>query len=122
MEDAVGLARVEVPDQLAIDVRRRGAHHAVHPVRVEERLVDHGRLVVELPVHGQVVAALHGDGAASPNLLGPDGHRYAHLTGHGGAADDRFVEFQHPDDFPDASNVALFVVRVIARDIVGIGE
>lgn len=53
VEDAVRLAAVQVPDQLLVDGRRAGRHHPVDPVRVEERLVDGRRLVVELPVHGQ---------------------------------------------------------------------
>ena len=53
VEDAVRLARVQVPDQLLVDGRRAGRHHAVDPVWVPERLV-HGRgLVGEFAVHGQ---------------------------------------------------------------------
>ena len=52
VEDAVGLTAVEMPDELLVDGGGAGGHHAVDPVRVEEGLVHHGALVVELTIHG----------------------------------------------------------------------
>jgi hypothetical protein len=75
-----------MPDQLAINVRRVRVHHAVDPVWVPEGLVDDGGFVVEGAIHGQEVAALHGDRAAGADFGCADGDCDADLSGHAGPA------------------------------------
>ena len=52
MEDAVGLTAVQMPDELLVDGWGAWSHHAVDPVWVEEGLVYHRALVIELTIHG----------------------------------------------------------------------
>lgn len=119
VEDAVRLAAVHVPDELLVDAGRLRRHHAVDPVRVEERLVDLRRLVLELPVHGQEVAPLQRDRPAGADLLVADGHGDAHLAGHARAADDGLVQPQSLDHGCDGADVCILVVGVVSRDVVG---
>ena len=52
VEDAVGLTAVQMPDKLLVDGWGAWSHHAVDPVRVEEGLIYHRALVIELTIHG----------------------------------------------------------------------
>ena len=91
MEDNIGLSGVHVPNELAVLERRSRRHHPVDPLRVEQRLVDVWRLVVELAVHVEVVASLQGGSTDTARFLGADSTSQGDLAGHGGIADDRLV-------------------------------
>lgn len=73
MEDPVGLSRVQVPDKLAVLERGGGRHHAINPFWVVEGGVDIWALIVPLTIHIEVVGALHGNGADTTDLFGPNG-------------------------------------------------
>jgi len=122
VEDAVGLAGVHVPDQLLVHFWTLWGHHAVDPVRIEQRLIHHGRLIVELPVHGEIVASLERDGAARTDFICADGDGNADLAGHAGTGDDGLVEFEGFDHLPDRAYVCLLVVGVVAWDVIAPGE
>lgn len=93
-------------------------HHAVDPVRIEQRLVDHRRLVVKLTVHGQVVASLQRNSAPGSYFFSSYGHADAHLAGHRSSANNRLVELQNSDHFPDAADIVVFGVHMIAWHVV----
>lgn len=38
----IGLPRIHVPDELAVDVGCLGVHHPIYPVWVKQALIDNG--------------------------------------------------------------------------------
>jgi hypothetical protein len=98
-------------------LERLGGIEERTPVRIEQRLIHHGRLIVELPVHGEIVASLERDGAARTDFVCANGDGDADLAGHAGTGDDRLVEFEGFDHLPDRAYVCLFVVGVVAWDV-----
>lgn len=107
-----------MPDEQFVDGRGFRRHHAVDPVRVEEGLVYDRGFVIELAVHGEIVAALEGDRSRRADFFCANGNRDADLAGHGGAADNWLVELQNLDDFSDAADITVFGVGMVAGHVI----
>lgn len=108
VKNAVGLRGVHMPDQLAVLEGRGGRHHAVDPLGIVQRLVDEWGAVCPRPVHVEIVGALERNGAAAADFFVADGAGQADLTGHGGTADDGFVEVELLDEGGDAADVGIW--------------
>lgn len=112
MENTICLSRVHVPDELTVLERCSRRHHAVDPLRIEERLVDVWRLVVELTVHIEVVASLQCDRTNTSNLFGADSASQRDLASHRSTADNWLVQVEFLDHGRNARDI-----RVLGIDV-----
>lgn len=72
------------------------------------------RLIVPLPLHVKVVAALQWDGANATDLIGSDRTSQRDLAGHGSAADDGRLQVELLHHGGNAADVCILVIGVTA--------